>query len=271
MRSEQGDRETLVSDSNGLLATSKAVAMKVDKTSRGIAFHVQLADIMREKIYSREWGKESRIPSEHELMARYGLARGTVRRAIKLLVDEGLLVRERGRGTFVAGGGVEHIVGSRPFSFAEALEREGLDFTTQVVDEWVTPAPTDVALALGLAPFADVMFLRRVRSVHGEPLMCLESWLSLAECPGLDEVDYTVEPLFDAVERCSGRRIKYSKMRYSARVAGREHGRLLDCDEGAAVLLLEQTISLEDRRPIEWGSTWFRPGQSVVSIAVQSD
>lgn len=235
------------------------------------ALYTQLTDIIREKIYSREWAVKSKIPSEHELMAQYGLARGTVRRAISALVDEGLLVREHGRGTFVAEPGLSHAVESRPFSFAEALHNQGKVFNTAVVDEWVTPAPADVAIELDVPPHSDVMFLRRVRYVDDIPIMCQESWLSLQESPGLCDVDYKKESLFDAVERCSGRKIKYSKMRYAARIAGKEHGDLLACDETAAVLLLEQTISLADHRPVEWGTTWFRPGQSIVSNAVQPD
>ncbi|WP_019240132.1 MULTISPECIES: GntR family transcriptional regulator [Enorma] len=235
------------------------------------ALYVQLADIIREKIYSREWAVKSKIPSEHELMAQFHLARGTVRRAISALVDEGLLVREHGRGTFVAEPGLSHAVESRPFSFAEALHKQGRDFKTAVVDAWVTPAPIDVATELDVPEHSDVMFLRRLRYVDGVPIMCQESWLSLDECPGLCDVDFEGESLFNAVERCAGRKIKYSRMRYSARIAGKDHGELLDCEEGAAILLLEQTISLADYRPIEWSTTWFRPGQSIVNDAVQPD
>lgn len=237
----------------------------------GSSLHVQLADILREKIYSREWSVRHKIPSEHELMARYGVARGTVRRAIASLVDEGLLVRHQGKGTFVAEPGLSHAMESRPFSFAESLHRQGKAFKTIVVDEWVTPAPADVAVELDIPPREDVLFLRRVRVVDGKPVMCLESWLSLVECPGLSDYDFTQGSLFDAVQQCAHRKIKFSKMRYAARVAGKEHGELLGCEEAAAVLMLEQTISLADHRPIEWSSAWFPPGQSIVTEAVQPD
>ena len=233
--------------------------------------HVQLADIIREKVYGRDWGVGSKIPSEHELMARYNLARGTVRRALALLVQEGLLVRRPGKGTFVAEPGISHAAGSRPFSFAENLHEQGKQFTTRVADSWVTPAPPDVARALETPDDADVMFLRRVRSVDGEPIMCQESWLNLNECPGLADANFEQESLFDLVERCSGRKIKFSRMTYSARVAGVDHAELLGCDEAAAVLLLEQIIRLADNRPIEWSTTWLKPGQSIVSDAVQPD
>lgn len=235
------------------------------------ALHVQLADIIREKIYSKEWGTGSKIPSEHELMTQFGLARGTVRRAIGSLVDEGILVRHQGKGTFVAEPGLSHAASMQPLSFAESLKKQGKTFETIVLEKSIAPAPIDVSAELDIPNGTDVLFLRRVRRSDGSPIMCQESWLSMQECPGIEHEDYTRDSLFDIVERCAQRKIKYSKMRYSARIVGKEHAEFLQCDEGAASLLLEQTISLVDHRPIEWSTTWFKPGQSIISTAEQPD
>lgn len=232
--------------------------------------HVQLANMLRERIYKHEWPKGSKIPSEHELMRQIGLSRGTVRRALKSLVDEGLLIQEHGRGTFVAEPGISHAAGVRPISFAESLHEQGKTFTTEVVDKRVVPAPADVAQELEIETATGVMFMRRVRKVDGEPIICQESWSNLKDCPGLDEIDFTIESLYEAVQERSRRRIKYSDMTYTARIAGKEHATYLNCEAAAAVLLLEQRIRLEDRTPIEWSLTWLRPGQSIVSEAVQS-
>ena len=231
--------------------------------------HAKLVEALRAKIYSKEWPVRSKIPSEHELMAHFQVARGTVRRALKVLVDEGLLVQVRGSGTYVAEPGISHPAGVRPLSFAGSLREQGKDFTTKVIEKWTTRAPADVALELGVAPGDEVMFMRRVRSVEGEPVMCQESWLNLGACPGLLDIDYTVEPLFDACQRCSGHKIKTSQMRYSARTAGGRYAALLSCGENAALLLLEQVISFEDGTVVEWSNTWFRPGQSIVGTAIQ--
>lgn len=231
--------------------------------------YTQLADILRAKIYSKEWAPCTKIPSEHKLMEHFGVSRGTVRRALKALVDEGLLNQLRGSGTYVAEPGISHPAGVRPLSFADSLAAQGKNFVTAVIEKWTARASREVAIELGVAEDAPVMFMRRVRSVEGEPVMCQESWLNLEACPGLYDIDYTRESLFNAVQRCSGRRIKTSRMRYSARTAGSEYGSLLACGESAALLLLEQNISLEDGTIVEWTNTWFRPGQSIVGTAVQ--
>ena len=239
------------------------------QVSNNDRLYVQLANILRKKIHSREWEPLSKIPSEHELMVYYSLSRGTVRHAINLLIDEGLLVRHQGRGTFVAERGISHAVESRPFSFAKALSDQGRPYITTVKDARIIAAPRSVAAELDLRYNTDVLYLQRVRYVDGDPVIIQESWLNLEECPGLPESNFTQESLFDAVERCAGRKIKYSRLRYTSRIVGREHAKLLKCKESAAVLVLEQTIRLVDGRPIEWSSTWFRPGESIVSDAVQ--
>jgi len=241
---------------------------KLDKSSSS-TLHSQLSDIIREKIYSRAWGAGRKIPSEHELMERFGLSRGTVRHAIKSLVDEGLLVQSHGRGTFVAEGGIAHPAGRGTISFAESLREQGKSFTTAVLDQVVLPAPIDVAYELELEPGAPMLFLRRVRSVGNEPIMCIESWIAMQRCPGIEKTDFTVEDGNAAVERCSGKRVTHVKVRYTARAAGAEHGGYLHCDESAPILLLEQTISFEDRMPFDWSLSWLTPGQVIVGESTQ--
>lgn len=231
----------------------------------------RLSDELRERIRTRAWVPRQRIASEHELMESYGLSRGTVRRAIKSLVDEGLLVQRHGQGTYVAEPGVHHPTGERMLSFAASLREQGKNFTTIVLEQLVVPASDQAAANLALEPGTPVLFLRRVRVVADEPIVCQESWLSLPVCPGLDNADFTSESAFDAVERCSGHKIKFSSMRYAAVSASPALAVYLRCQPGEPLLSLEQTISLEDHVPIEWSESWLPAGQSVLGNSVQPD
>lgn len=228
----------------------------------------QLASLLREKIGLHEWAPGSRIPSEHELMARFDISRGTVRRAISELVDEGFLVQVRGSGTFVSERALSHPAGERPLSFGESLREQGKDFVTHVLEKRVVPAPSDVAERLRIQPGSPVLYLLRVRTVDGKPVICQEGWENLGECPGLEDADFSQETAFDAVERCSGRKITWSKVRYSASAAG-ERAEALGCGEGDPVLVLRQTIGLADATVIEWSLTWLRAGQEVAGTSVQ--
>lgn len=257
---------------NAFGGAPQAVASRSTERSAGKAgsapVYSQLAALLREKIGLHEWAPGSRIPSEHELMARFGISRGTVRRAISELVDEGLLVQVRGSGTFVSERALSHPAGERSLSFGESLREQGKDFVTHVLEKRVVPAPADVAEHLRIQPDSPVLYLLRVRTVDGKPVICQEGWENLGECPGLEGADFSHETAFDAVERCSGRKITWSKVRYSASAAG-ERAEALGCDEGDPVLVLRQTIGLADATVIEWGLTWLLSGQEVAGTSVQ--
>ena len=239
--------------------------------SSNTPLHERLSDELRERIRTRAWVPRQRIASEHELMETFHLSRGTVRRAIKTLVDEGLLVQRHGQGTYVAEPGVHHPSGERMLSFAASLREQGKSFTTIVLEQLVVPASEQAAVNLALGPGTPVLFLRRVRVVADEPIVCQESWLNLSVCPGLDNADFTSESAFDAVERCSRHKIKFSSMRYAAVSATAALAVYLRCKPGDPLLSLEQTISLEDHVPIEWSESWLREGQSVLGNSVQPD
>ncbi|MBM6988502.1 MAG: UTRA domain-containing protein [Olsenella umbonata] len=226
---------------------------------------------MRGKIRNREWRRGRYIPSEADLMAQYGVSRGTVRKAIGTLVAEGLLVSRKGSGTVVADGGISRPGNARSFSFAASLRDGGVRYTTQVLQKDVLPAPAEVAKSLQVEPGEPALFMRRVRSVGGRPVVCQESWSNLEACPGLEQADFTTESLFDAVERCSGRKIALSHMHYSSCRAGAQHAACLACGASDPVMVLEQNIELADSTPIEWSLTWLGPNQSIVGVSMQSD
>lgn len=231
--------------------------------------HGTVSNFIRSKIYAKEWGPNKRIPSEHELMSEFGVSRGTVRKAIKTLVDEGLLQQEHGRGTFVCEPHIEHPGGDRPLSFAESLKDQGITFTTKVLVKQRVPATLEVATHLKISEGDPVLRLRRVRSVDGKPIMVLDSWTPLDICPGIDELPLEKMSLFDAVEACSGAHIDRSEMTYSARAAGKDLAAVMGIPENSPVLNLEQLITLDDGSHIEWGDTMLCAGQTITGMGRQ--
>ena len=227
--------------------------------------HAQVADYVREKVYSRQWGVDEPIPSEHELAAMLGLSRGTVKKGVRTLVDEGLLVQQPGRGTFVTKPVMARSASGLLLSFAEAMGEQGIEHQTSVVTQEVRAASALCARRLQIAEGDEYLYLERVRSVSGRPVMYIESHLNLQSCPGLQEADFTRESVFVAVERTTGQSIGRSEVAYSARVAGTRRGSLLNCDEHAPVLQMEQLVHLADGTPFEWGSVWLPANRCVIT------
>ncbi|WP_130811722.1 GntR family transcriptional regulator [Olsenella sp. Marseille-P4559] len=246
---------------NAEISTGGSVCGNMRDASR--PRYLTVAEVLRKMIYNYELEPGERIPSEHELMDRFDIARGTARHAIKLLVEEGLLKQAHGRGTFVSSPDITHNVGDFPLSFAQSLTQQGKEFTTRLAYSKVEVPPPAMQVALDIRPGYKALYLERVRMVEGAPLLAQESWVSLVECSGIERSDFERDTLFDCIERCSGRRVKSSVMTYSARNSGPKYASILGCDESTALLVLEQVMSLDDGRPVSWDRTWLRPGQTV--------
>ncbi|MCC6103230.1 MAG: GntR family transcriptional regulator [Atopobiaceae bacterium] len=239
---------------------------KLDK-SASTPLHVQLSDLIREKIYAQEWDSETKLPSEHEFMEMFDVSRGTVQKGIQLLVNEGLLTRVKGKGTFVAKPDIEQLSGSSLLSFAESLRMQDIDFETKVLGMDIIPANRICSKKLAVPLNSPVLYLRRVRSTDSGPILYMESRLNLFTCPGLDKFDYSTTTLFSAIEQVSHKKISYAKVRYGARIAGHTRAEALECDEKAPVLNIDQVCYLEDNSTSEWGNIWL-PANKYILVSV---
>ena len=123
------------------------------------------------------------IPSERHLSQQFGLSRMTVRQAVDTLVTEGVLVREQGRGTFVAPQRIDFEM--RLTTFGEEMRRRGMEPATTVLTAQVVAATPDVATALEIEPRQKVHFLYRVRSADGTPICIEQVWVPVALAPSL--------------------------------------------------------------------------------------
>ncbi len=237
--------------------------------STGDLYYAQVSDYVREKIYSKEWGVDEPIPSEHELMSMLDLSRGTVQKGIRQLVDEGLLVQQRGRGTFVVQPVMASPTSNKLLSFGESMTDLGVDYTTCVVTREVRSADAVCAENLQIDVGDPYLFLCRVRYVRARPVMFLESHVNISVCPGLENEDFTEHTLFYQVEKTSGRKIGRSELVYNARVVGKKRGAYLDSDEHAPALEIDQLVRLDNGVPFEWGSVWLPANRCVISNATQ--
>jgi len=147
----------------------------------GLSRYGALAQALRERIVAGEWPPGSALPAEQALAAEHGVALGTLRQAMALLAEQGLVERVHGRGTFVRTG----LAGAPMLRFFRFGDGSGEVPASRIVARHAVAAPAAVAHGLGLAPGAEALRLRRVRSLAGVPRLVEDIWLPL--------------PLFDAL------------------------------------------------------------------------
>jgi GntR family transcriptional regulator len=151
----------------------------------GRSRYAVLAQTLRHRIFSGEWVPGVALPAEQTLARENQVALGTMRQALQVLVDEGLIERIHGRGTFVR----EGLSGASMLRFFRfGSEHSGVPGSTIVSAKSVVP-PGEVLRRLGRPPGQAVLRLLRVRSLDGAPCLLENIWLPLPEFATLLEDD----------------------------------------------------------------------------------
>ncbi|WP_312240647.1 GntR family transcriptional regulator [Pantoea sp.] len=234
-----------------------------------VPLYLQVSEWIRENIYKGDLTTGDRVPSENQIMEMLGVSRGTVKKAVTLLVNEGLLVQVQGKGTFVKSENISYSLGEGLLSFAESLESQHLRFETAVITSRLETASKLVASKLGIQVGAPILYLERVRSVEGEKVMLIENRINVAHCPGIAEVDFSKNNLFPTIEQLSGKKISFSESRYAAKIIGAERGHYLEVNEDAPVLHLEQLVFFQQDMPVEFGNVWLKSDKYYLGTVLQ--
>ena len=195
--------------------------------------YVRVRDYLR-SVATHELAVGQPIPSERLLCEQFGVSRMTIRQAVDALVVEGLLVREQGRGTFVAPSKLDLQV--RLASFGEEMARRGMTPSSKVLAAEVVSATPDVADALEILPGERVYSLYRVRLADGEPMAVEQSWLPCALLPGLFD-DGVPGSVYGELRR-RGLDPDWGEDVVAAADADAEDAELLGVEPGKAVLRL---------------------------------
>jgi GntR family transcriptional regulator len=174
-----------------------------------------------------------------------------VRQALEELVADGLIVRERGRGTFVAPPSVEQNL-VRIVSFTEDMKQRGFTPNTRLVSARLMPATEHIAEKLSVPLGEKLARIERLRLADEEPMSVEISCLVYRYCPGVFEKDYTQESLRLILERQYGIRIARAEQSLQAVAADEEMAELLEVEVGAPLLFIERVSYSDYDVPVEF-------------------
>ncbi len=228
----------------------------IDRYSK-LPFYQQLYEILRGKILRGDWQPGDMIPPESELIDSYQVSRNTVRQVLDMLVNEGLIYRQRGRGSFVAHPTLEQTM-TRIVSFTEDMRQRGFNPGTRVLSATLISAEDDIADKLQVPPGEQLACLRRLRLADGEPMSIEVSCLVLRYCPEILQHDYAQQPLREVLEKDYGIRIASAKQVIQAILAPTELADLLEIKPHAALLFIERISHSQGRIPVEFLRIYYR-------------
>ncbi|WP_025157882.1 GntR family transcriptional regulator [Leifsonia aquatica] len=226
-----------------------------------IALHSQISERIRGRIATGEWPAHYRLKSEPELAHDLGVSRGTLRRALTTLIEEGLLRQIRGKGTFVTSTTIEPSIAQKLSTLSEDFANQGVVTQTDVLECVLLEPPRPVAALLDMPSGAKVLTLRRLRRTADGPVALLVNYVRTDLAPGLEDTDFTTASLFGTLEGHFQLKIGSARRTFSAEAADPETAASLQLEAGAPVQYLQQVTYLADGRPIEYSDVWIHSGR----------
>ncbi|OHB26134.1 MAG: histidine utilization repressor [Phenylobacterium sp. RIFCSPHIGHO2_01_FULL_69_31] len=157
------------------------------------SLHRRIRAEISERILSGAWPPGHRVPAEHELMAEYGCSRMTVNKALAPLAEQGLIVRRRKAGSFVARPRIHSVVLDIPDIAAEVSTR-GEPYGYELLSRTVRIATAQEAAELGLDGPAQVLALRCLHRASGRPFALEERLINLDAAPEAADADFAATP-----------------------------------------------------------------------------
>lgn len=218
----------------------------------------QIYTILRDEIVNGGYANGDILPSELELTHAYGVSRVTAKRALNELAADGLVSRERGRGTVVRYEAPTAPVRSSVEGLIENLLQMGLKTSVRLISFDYLPASDRVARALGCDAGEEVQRAVRVRSLEGEPFSHLTTHVPAAIGRSYSRGDLASLPLLGLLERC-GVIVSSARQTLTATLADARIAPLLDVQVGAPLLRISRTVYDQDGSAVEHITGLYRP------------
>lgn len=238
-------------------------------TSNGPAFlHRRIADDLRARIAAGEFGPGDPLPSEHDLVRCYGVARGTIRQARAALRAEGIIDGSQGKPLAVQGGALTQPFGEL-VSFTAWIAGLGRVPSGRVLSLEEVPADAETAAMLGLEPGAPTVRLERVRLADGAPLMIERSRFPLDVAAALAAADLAGGSVYAALAD-HGLSVVAASHRIDAVAATKADATTLGVRVGSPLLRVRRRGFAADGRPLEWSDDRYRGDKVDFELANRS-
>jgi GntR family transcriptional regulator len=249
------------------LAVVGLPAARIDRASP-VPLYFQLKKLLEEQIGSGKWVPGERVPSEPAICRQYALSRTTVRQALSELENEGVIRKEKGRGTFVSQPRSASWLLQSSHGFYDEAVRTGHRVTSRVLRRDVEVLPEWAADALALPPGSEGVTVERLRAIDERLVMYVLNHLP----PELTETVLTADlengSLYGVLERERGLTVVGGRRVVEAVTADGELAQLLEVDNHAPLLFVESVSWDAELRPFECYRAWHRADRTKIEVQV---
>lgn len=226
--------------------------LRIDRDSYEPAY-AQLVKFLRAQIAAGEFRSNDQLPSEAQLCQRYQVSPMTVRRAINVLLDQGLVSTVQGRGTFVR----PMELGEVTFSLDElqSLVRDRVNTKVKILEARIVSCDERTARKLSLGVGSRAIFIRRLLLSAGEPVLYHQEYLVYDPTRPVVEAEMEATSLQGLLAGTGASDLKGGLLTIEATVLNDEEAKMLQGSAGAPAFRLAHNFYDFEDRPVSWG--WF--------------
>jgi len=222
-----------------------------------------VAAVLEERV--RGMQPQDALATERELLEEFRVSRTTVRQALKVLIDKGLVYNVQGSGTYVTNPAMVSKA-LRLTGFSEDMRQRGLVPASSILAQGPTAATAELAAKLHVAPGAPMLTIRRLRLADGVP-MALESVALVSDLIAADTIDFG-KSLYEQL-RTEGLQVKRAAQTIEAANLTADEAHLLDQAVGAAALRVRRVTYTDRGQALEYAETIYRGDRYSYDIVVE--
>ena len=226
-------------------------------TSSAPPRYQQIADELRQNIEGAVYQLGDQLPTEAELSKRFDVNRHTLRRAIEILRQEGLVRVDRGRGTFVMAAPIAYPIGKR-VRYNEMLKAQGLKPSRETLRISALPADRSVAKRLEIDIGDPAILFERLSLADGYPLSVASSYFACVRMPNIATHCEAYQSISKMLQDCYNFDHIRRSTRISARVVQPRDANYLRVSLQSPILLTESVNVNQFGDVVEYGVTRFR-------------
>jgi GntR family transcriptional regulator len=248
-----------------MMIANGTLKSRIDRKSP-IPFYVQLEEALQEYIDSKSLKPGDQLPGEMTLCEIYDVSRTVVRQALQEMEYEGVIVKEKGRGAFIAEAKISESLVQKLTGFHQDMTAMGFHPVSKILEQCVEPAGAKIAAHLSLSPQNTVIKLTRLRYVQKDPIVLVTTYLPFEKCPGILNEELSSQSLYALLEQKYHLVIAYGRRIIQAVAANEYEAQLLDIKKGAPLISLDSVSYLADSTPIEFYHALHRGDRSQFTV-----
>ena len=219
--------------------------------------YIQIAENLLEKIATGELAPNERLPSERELSKTLKVSRMTLRAALRVLDNKGLLIRRTGDGTYIAQPKLERQA-DKLVPFTQNMRKQGGQISSRLILFEQREAEASVASKLEISISSPVYYFQRLRLLNQEIVLLETCTMPLNRFSNLETFDLEKRSVYEVLESEYGVLPHYSHQSLESVSATDYEAALLGIESGAP-LMLERRVTFDDKDiPFEYGRDLYR-------------